>query len=1150
MNEIDGASEADLSATKIEQIEQTCDRFEAGWRMGRRPRIEDHLEGVEGIQRHTLFQALLAIELEYRREFGEPLSRREYLRRFPAEANLVRAAFGGARPANCEHERAHGANGGASADRDLLYGIVALQVDFITRDALIDALNAWVLDKHRPLGEILIAEGALKREDHELLEPMVARHIQMHGGRAEQSLAALNCSGDVPTVLRGIPDADVQASLAEIDATQSGKGDESCSRSTVAFDDDAVRPGGRFRILRFHAEGGLGRVYVARDHELHRDVALKQIKDQHADNRERRARFVVEAEITGGLEHPGIVPVYGLGQHPDGRPFYAMRLIQGDNLKDAIARFHQAESPSRNPGERALELRRLLGRFLDVCDAVAYAHSRGVLHRDLKPGNIMLGKFGETLVVDWGLAKSVGRPGAATTDGEATLRPESESGVKSTEVGTQVGTPAYMSPEQAAGRLDELGPASDVYSLGATLYCLLTGKPPFAESRLDELLGKVKRGEFTPPAVVNPRIERGLDAICKKAMTLRPLDRYPSPRQLADDIEHWLADEPIGALTESLLARARRWARRHRTAVAAACVALVVAAAGLAVTLVVQVRATARERAARQQAQTMRNHARDMLNTLVDDVQTALMEAPRTQALRRTILQTALARLRSVVDADAPIELDPTLAVALIRMARIHVELDDGQEAQARYERACRIGEAQARSSRRTPAYLVEAYTGLARSLEIQESPDKDAHALQVLRAAEPIAESLARERPADPATLHALLNIWVAQADLALRLGDRAQARQCCRNVIERAQSSPDNPTTVTTRRDLGFAYETLAGIDAEVGRFAEAQSGYEKMLRLRQSIAQEATDSTWGHVDLAKGYYGLGRLALRVADAGQADANLLIALRLLERQYEADPASSRVQILLVHTLRALTLSSLIGDDFFRARGWSDRLIGTLEELLRQRENARFRAELAWCCAQRGDLERADLEPQAALGWFQRSQSGLQVLKSDATPDRDRRFSELLPVLSANIEGCRIVLQEIGALKSQVSTTGRGGPRTVSQAIALACVGRYIDAAGIADELRECLAVDAETCYQLAVAYSACRTAVAHGRRPQELGANLRALRAKYALQAIAMLEQAAERGYNNVNRLCDDARLTSLQPLPQLQSLIERLLKAAERK
>src|SRR5262249_25968508 len=160
----------------------------------------------------------------------------------------------------------------------------------------------------------------------------------------------------------------------------------------------------------------------------------------------------------------------GLGQYADGRPFYAMRFIKGDSLEEALERFHKAEGPSRDPGQRTLQLRQLLGRFIAVCNAMAYAHSRGVLHRDLKPANIMLGPFGETVVVDWGLAKAVDRPedqaGGAGGSGLSGAR----TGSAVTQMGSVVGTPAYMSPEQAAGQLDQLSAASDVYSLGATLY--------------------------------------------------------------------------------------------------------------------------------------------------------------------------------------------------------------------------------------------------------------------------------------------------------------------------------------------------------------------------------------------------------------------------------------------------------------------------------------------------------------------------------------------------------------------------------------------------------------------------------------------------------------------------------------------------------
>ncbi len=166
----------------------------------------------------------------------------------------------------------------------------------------------------------------------------------------------------------------------------------------------------RFRILRPHESGGLGEVYLAEDEEVRRTVALKEIRPEYVHDPNIQARFLAEAEITGRLEHPGIVPVYGLGRYPDGRPFYATRFIEGESLAAAIERYHRGRTAHPSPSGEPWDLRKLLGRFVSACHTIAYAHSRGVVHRDLKPAHIMLGPYGETFVVDWGLAKQMEKP--------------------------------------------------------------------------------------------------------------------------------------------------------------------------------------------------------------------------------------------------------------------------------------------------------------------------------------------------------------------------------------------------------------------------------------------------------------------------------------------------------------------------------------------------------------------------------------------------------------------------------------------------------------------------------------------------------------------------------------------------------------------
>jgi hypothetical protein len=223
-----------------------------------------------------------------------------------------------------------------ASDRNLLLGILALQMDLISRDALIKAMHAWVLDKGKPLGDILLGQGALAEDERDVLDALVEKHLRKHGGDPERSLAVLasgGVAGSVRAELHGLADPDLDASLAQVGAAATPSApDLANGPSTVdhAGDDDPpLSCPVRFRVLRPHARGGLGEVFVAEDRELRREVAFKEIQRPHAHDPHCRGRFLLEAELNGGLEHPGIVPVYGLGAYRDGRLFYAMRLVRG-----------------------------------------------------------------------------------------------------------------------------------------------------------------------------------------------------------------------------------------------------------------------------------------------------------------------------------------------------------------------------------------------------------------------------------------------------------------------------------------------------------------------------------------------------------------------------------------------------------------------------------------------------------------------------------------------------------------------------------------------------------------------------------------------------------------------------------------------------
>ena len=260
--------------------------------------------------------------------------------------------------------------------RDLLFGLLALQTGLINQAQLVAAFHAWTQARDRPMAEILAEQGDLG--------PVPDPAWRDWSSSISAAMAATPSGASPPSASAGPParawrrsaTRELDASLAQV-GSGSTEPDDDPDRTASYSVGTATSDGQRFRVLRPHARGGLGAVFVALDTELHREVALKQILDDHADDPTSRQRFLLEAEITGGLEHPGIVPVYGLGTYGDGRPYYAMRFIRGDSLKEAIEHFHADAALQTDPGRRSLELRKLLRRFIDVCNAIEYAHSRG-----------------------------------------------------------------------------------------------------------------------------------------------------------------------------------------------------------------------------------------------------------------------------------------------------------------------------------------------------------------------------------------------------------------------------------------------------------------------------------------------------------------------------------------------------------------------------------------------------------------------------------------------------------------------------------------------------------------------------------------------------------------------------------------------------
>jgi WD40 repeat protein len=305
-----------------------------------------------------------------------------------------------------------------------------------------------------------------------------------------------------------------------------------------------IRYFGDYEIVREIARGGMGVVFQARQISLNRPVALKMILAGQLANDTDVKRFHAEAEAAGNLDHPGIVPIFEVGQH-EGQHYFSMGFVDGQGLSQRLA-------------DGPLPSRQAAGLLLKVAEAIEYAHQLGVVHRDLKPGNILLDRSGNPRVTDFGLAKKVQGDSGLTASGQI------------------MGTPSYMAPEQAGGKTSDVGPAADVYALGSTLYCVVTGRPPFQAANAMDTVIQVVSDDPVPPRRLNPTVDRDLETICLKCLEKDPGKRYASAAAFGDDLRRYLAGEPIVARPVTTWERGWKWARR-RPVIAGLATALILA---------------------------------------------------------------------------------------------------------------------------------------------------------------------------------------------------------------------------------------------------------------------------------------------------------------------------------------------------------------------------------------------------------------------------------------------------------------------------------------------------------------------------------------------------------------------------------------------
>jgi tetratricopeptide (TPR) repeat protein len=664
--------------------------------------------------------------------------------------------------------------------------------------------------------------------------------------------------------------------LAEYEARFAGRMDvRECIRSRLLAD-------GRYTLTTCLGAGGLGRVWKAYDHRLHRHVAIKLPRPGLRNAASVRQMFEREGRIAAGLEHPSIVPVHEIAEMEDGTPYSVMRLVSGRPLDVLIREYHRHAS-AHDPRARSILWNELLRHFVAVSNAIAYAHERGVIHRDLKPHNIVVGAFGEAVVLDWGLAEEQG----ALPDG-----PDPEAGVTaSSGLGNSdrpEGTEAYMSPEQAHGKSDV---RNDIFCLGGILYSILTGSAPYVPDEGEDesaFRERIRSGRFPAPRKLVSGIPSSLEAVCMKAMAPDPAARYQSAAELGAEIVRFLADQPVLAGRDPFAERLLRWMRRHRTAVTAGAAALVLAVLGLAGILAVQARANRDLRAAKGRVWAYFDNGLDWARRLVDaaGADSFLSEqSPNLDSLRR--LKSELEQSRD----DDP-RTRAQLAEICSIIGAITALIGKTDEAARSYEEACQVAQALAAQGPTEPASrtaLAHACLGYSKLLSETGHAQR---ALALMAQGAELSAQLAGEYPDDPVREREANR---ARSDLAVLYRDSDQperAETCFHDAIGGLRRTlRTRPDDIAAQGELARANNNLGSLLINLGRPREARGPLVEASEIGKKLASRNSVEVRFQQQLGRSYMNLGLVDNVLGNESDSVADFQQAIKVFDRLVREHP-------------------------------------------------------------------------------------------------------------------------------------------------------------------------------------------------------------------------------------------------------------------